>query len=189
MNPIASYRNREWLYQLTGQVEKLANVTRKGFKELNVQLQATSRMTLQNRMALDMLLLKEHGVCGYLKDTVDHCCIHIPNVTQDVEHDLDLLGKIEKETEKIREDMSEDWLGKLFKGLGWNLSYWLQSIIKTLFLLLIVFLMIMLLYNCLKKQFANKIAVNCMIMSEVPTILPRYSPSPPPRYTEANTAV
>ena len=52
-------------------------------------------------MALDMLLLKEHGVCGYLKDKLDHCCIHIPNVTQDVEHDLDLLGKIEKETEAI----------------------------------------------------------------------------------------
>ena len=119
MNPIASYRNREWLYQLTGQVEKLANVTRKGFKELNIQLQATSRMTLQNRMALDMLLLKQHGVCAYLKDSLDHCRIHIPNVTQDVEHDLDLLGKIEKETETIREDMSEDWLGKIFSGLGW----------------------------------------------------------------------
>ena len=78
-----------------------------------MQLQATSRMTLQNRMALDMLLLKEHGVCGYLKYKLDHCCNHIPNVTQDVEHDLDLLGKIEKETEnQFEKDMSEDWLRK-----------------------------------------------------------------------------
>ena len=100
MNPIVSYGNREQLYQLTGQVEELANVTRKRFKELNFQLQATSRMTLQNRMALDMLLLKEHGVCGYLKDRVDHCCIHIPNVTQGVEHDIELLRKIEEDTEQ-----------------------------------------------------------------------------------------
>lgn len=64
--PLATYRNREWIYQITGQVERLANVTR------------TLRMTLQNRMALDMLLLKEHGVCGYLKDRIDHCRIHIP---------------------------------------------------------------------------------------------------------------
>ena len=90
-------------------------------------------------MALDMLLLKEHGVCGYLKDKLDHCCIHIPNVTQDVEHDLDLLGKIEKETEAIQKDMLKDWLGKIFSKLRWNLSSWIQSIIKTLFLLLLVF--------------------------------------------------
>ena len=29
LNPIASYRNRAWLYHLTGQVEKLAKVTKK----------------------------------------------------------------------------------------------------------------------------------------------------------------
>ncbi|XP_056217422.1 uncharacterized protein LOC130159631 [Falco biarmicus] len=182
LNPIASYRNRAWLYHLTGQVEKLANVTKKGFKELNIQLQATSRMTLQNRMALDMLLLKEHGVCGCLKDKLDHCCIHIPNVTQDVEHDLDLLGKIEKETETIQKDMSEDWLGKIFNKLGWNLSSWIQSIIRTLFLLLVVFLMSMLIYACLKKQFTNRIAVSRMIMREVPTISPRHDPLP--KYVE-----
>lgn len=51
-------------------------------------------------------------MCGYLKDRLDHC--YIFNVTQDVEHDLELLNKIEKETETIREDMSEDWLGKKF---------------------------------------------------------------------------
>ena len=139
-------------------------------------------MTLQNRMALDMLLLKEHGVCGYLKDKLDHCCIHIPNVTQDVEHDLDLLRKIEEETETIQKDMSEDWFGKIFNKLGWNLSSWIQSIIKTLFLLLVVLLMSMLVYACLKKQFTNRIAVNRMIMREVPTISPRYDPSP--KYVE-----
>ena len=117
--------------------------------ELNLQLQATSRMTLQNRMALDMLLLKEHGVCGYLKNRVDDCCIHIPNVTQGVEHDQDLLGKIEEE--KVQEDMPEAWIDKIFSGLGWNLSSCIKSLIGTLFILLVVFLMIVLIYSCLKK--------------------------------------
>ncbi|XP_055650001.1 uncharacterized protein LOC129783700 [Falco peregrinus] len=183
LNPIASYRNREWLYQLTGQVEKLTNVTKKRFKELNIQLQATSKITLQNRMTLDMLLLKEHGACVYLKDRLNHSCIHIPNVTQDVEHDLDLLGKIEKRyrinsRRYVRRLAGENFFNKL----GWNLSSWIQSIIKTLFLLLIVFLMIMLVYACLKKQFTNRISVNRM--REVPTIPSRHSP--PRQYAETN---
>ena len=64
LTPLSIYSNRPWVYKLIGQAEKLANVTRKGFKQLNLQLQATSGMTLQNRMASDMLLLKDHGVCG-----------------------------------------------------------------------------------------------------------------------------
>jgi len=74
-------------------------------------------MTLQNRMALDMLLLKEYGVCEYLRDRIDHYSLHIPNVTQDVEHDLNLLKQIEKDTQKIQQDMQENWLDKIFNGL------------------------------------------------------------------------
>ena len=152
LTPLAPYRNREWICQLTGQVERLANVTRKGFKDLNLEFQANSRMTLQNRMALDMLLLKEHGVCGYLKDTIDHCCIHIPNVTQDVEHDLDLLEKIEDNTQKLQQDMQESWIDKIFSGLGWNLGSWVKSLISTALVLLIIFSTIILIYYCLRKQ-------------------------------------
>jgi len=139
-------------------------MTRKGFKQLNLQLQATSRMTLQNRMALDMLLLKEHGVCGYLKDRVDHCCIHIPSVTQDVEHDLNLLEQIEGDTQEIQQDMQENWLNKIFNGLGWNLSFWVKSLISTGLLLLTVFLVILLIYYCSKRELTNKTAFNRMII-------------------------
>lgn len=65
LTPLAIYKKREWIYQLTGQVERLANATRKEFKDLNLQLQKTSKMALQNRMPLDMLFLKEQRVCGY----------------------------------------------------------------------------------------------------------------------------
>ncbi|XP_040977460.1 uncharacterized protein LOC121232958 [Aquila chrysaetos chrysaetos] len=185
LTPLAIYRNRDWLYQLTGQVEKLANVTRKGFRDLNIQLQATSKMTLQNRMALDMLLLKEHGVCGYLKDRLDHCCIHILNVTQDVEHDLELLGKIEKDTQELLQDMQESWIDKIFKGLGWNLSSWIKSLISTVLTLLIIFLMIILIYYFLKKQITRKTSFNRMIIQAVARQQNGQSiPEFPPAYSE-----
>ncbi|XP_063036750.1 uncharacterized protein LOC134432180 [Melospiza melodia melodia] len=48
LGPIANYQSREMLYKLTGQVGRLARVTWEGFKELNIQLQATTKMTLHN---------------------------------------------------------------------------------------------------------------------------------------------
>lgn len=132
-------------------MEKLANEIRQGFKDLNLQLQATSRMTLKHRIALDMLLLNEHGVCGYLIDRIDHCCIYISNVTQDVEHVLDLLENVEQNTQKIQEAVQQNWMHKIFKGLGWNLSSWIKSLINTAIVLLIIFFMITLIYYCLKR--------------------------------------
>ena len=167
LTPLSTYRNKAWLYKLTGQVEKLANVTRRGFRQLNLQLQATSRMTLQNKMALDMLLLKEHGVCEYLKGRRDHCCLHIPNVTQDVEHDLNLLKQIEKDTQEIQQDMQENWPDKIFNGLGWNISSWVKSLIGTGLLLLVVVLIILLIYYCLKKELTSRTAFNRMIIQAI----------------------
>ena len=81
--------------------------------------------------------------------------------------------------------MSEDWLEKIFSGLGWNLNSWLKSLIKTLFLLLIVFVMIILIYARLERQFINRLAAHRRIMREVPHMPPGYSP--PPKYGETNT--
>lgn len=185
LTPLAMYRNRDWLYQLTGQVEKWANVTRKGFRDLNIKLQATSKMTLQNKMALDMLLLKEHGVCGYLRDRMDRCCIHIPKVTQDVEHDLELLGRIEKDTQEMQQDMQENWIDKISKGLGWNLSAWIKSLITTVLTLLIISLMIILIYCFLKKQITHKTSFNRMIIQAVARQQNGQSiPENPPAYSE-----
>lgn len=46
-----------------------------------------------------------HGVCGYSKDKTDPCCIHIPNVTQGVEHDLDLLENVEENIHELQQNM------------------------------------------------------------------------------------
>ncbi|XP_063252425.1 MLV-related proviral Env polyprotein-like [Prinia subflava] len=128
------------------------------------EIQATTKMTLQNRLALDMLLLKEHGVCGYLKGQIDHCCIHIPNVTADVEHDISQLKQIEHEAQKEQKDLATSWLGKIFEGLGWNVSSWIKSILENLIILLIIFLVIWLVYRILKREIQKKASWNRTIM-------------------------
>lgn len=76
----------QWaLENITWQVHVLSNWTRYTFGELNLQVQQVSKMTLQNRLALDMLLLKEQGVCGILNLSDAECCITIHNATTSIE--------------------------------------------------------------------------------------------------------
>ncbi|TRZ18414.1 hypothetical protein HGM15179_008655 [Zosterops borbonicus] len=175
--PVANYQNREMLYRLTGQVDRLARVTREGFRELNMQLQATTKMTLQNRLALDMLLLKEHGVCGYLKGQIDHCCVHIPNVTADVEYDISQIKHIEHEVQEEQKDLATTWLDKIFNKLGWNVSSWVKSILENLIILLIIFLVIWLAFRILKREIQKRTSWNRTIMK---TLTRDKTPHPAP---------
>uniref|UniRef100_A0A674P252 ERVV2 protein n=1 Tax=Takifugu rubripes TaxID=31033 RepID=A0A674P252_TAKRU len=59
-------------------VQRLANLTRDAVAGLSEQVAATSLMTVQNRMALDMLLAEKGGVCAMFGD---QCCTFIPNNT------------------------------------------------------------------------------------------------------------
>lgn len=51
---LSAFRNRPAIDNLTLQMETLANATHLGFAEISEQLQATAKMTIQNRLALDL---------------------------------------------------------------------------------------------------------------------------------------
>lgn len=59
-------------------VQRLSNYTRDGFEAVHGQLSATSLVSYQNRLALDMVLAKEGGVCSIIGDS---CCSYIPENT------------------------------------------------------------------------------------------------------------
>jgi len=75
--------NQLYIENLTWQVESLANWTRIETHAVDLKLQATSKATLQNRLALNMVLLKESGVCGWLNASYPDktCCVSIPNIS------------------------------------------------------------------------------------------------------------
>lgn len=66
MPQVTAFQNQRILYNFTRQTEALASAAPVGLEELNVQLQATSNMALQNKLVLDLLLLHENGTCGTL---------------------------------------------------------------------------------------------------------------------------
>lgn len=137
-------------------------------------------MVLQNRLALDTLLLKEHGVCGFLKDRIDHCCIHIPNVTIDVEHDIEQLARVEQDAEQEEKDMTTGWLDKIFSE--WNISNWVKSLLETVIISVIVGVLIWLTFIMLKSLILRKTTWNWTAMQTIARHTEPQPQHPPPAY-------
>lgn len=120
-------RHQFVLENLTWLVHVLSNWTNYAFRERNIQIQQLSKMALQNRLALDILLLKEQGVRGMLNLTNGQCCITTHNTTTTTEEARKKMKEVSKQTGKLfRAMQSKDWFD------GWTLSSWLQTILRSL---------------------------------------------------------
>lgn len=71
-------KNVDWINYLYYNQQRFINYTRDAIKGLAEQLDRTSLMAWQNRMALDMLLAEKGGVCVMFGSS---CCTFIPNNT------------------------------------------------------------------------------------------------------------
>ncbi|XP_037400183.1 1-phosphatidylinositol 4,5-bisphosphate phosphodiesterase delta-3-A-like [Pygocentrus nattereri] len=74
--PVTPNKNVDRINYVNYQVMRLVNLTKVAVEGLSAQLSATSLMTIQNRMALDMLLAETGAVCHIFGDM---CCTFIPN--------------------------------------------------------------------------------------------------------------
>uniref|UniRef100_A0A669R3W4 Uncharacterized protein n=1 Tax=Phasianus colchicus TaxID=9054 RepID=A0A669R3W4_PHACC len=97
-----SYRTApDVLENLTWQSHVLRNWTEHASGELNLQVQQVSKVTLQNQLALDMLLSKQHEVCGMLNLTDRECCITIHNATTTIAEAHQKMKEITEQTGEL----------------------------------------------------------------------------------------
>ncbi|XP_018080241.1 syncytin-1-like [Xenopus laevis] len=73
-------KNVDWINYIYYNQQRFVNYTRDALQGLAEQLESTSQMTVQNRIALDMLLAERGGVCKFL-DKSTTCCTYIPDNT------------------------------------------------------------------------------------------------------------
>ena len=65
--------------------------------------------------------------------------------------------------DKIKEeqrDAEQNWLGATLEGLGFQLEGWLKSLLQTILLLVIVFIVIGLVYACIKAKIDRSSTMN-----------------------------
>lgn len=109
-------------------VAKQANFTSKSLADLSDE-EITRQATLQNRAAIDFLLLLHNYRC---EEFAGLCCLNLSSRAEDI-HDTiqkmqSLIGDLKKE--------SSDWLGSVFQG--WSVSGWIKSLIQTGLLLALI---------------------------------------------------
>uniref|UniRef100_A0AAQ4PPM8 Uncharacterized protein n=1 Tax=Gasterosteus aculeatus aculeatus TaxID=481459 RepID=A0AAQ4PPM8_GASAC len=71
-------KNVDWINYIYYNQQRFINFTRDAITGLHEQLDKTSLMAWQNRMALDMILAEKGGVCRMFGSA---CCTFIPNNT------------------------------------------------------------------------------------------------------------
>ncbi|XP_078520394.1 uncharacterized protein LOC144785288 [Lissotriton helveticus] len=109
-------------------VDRLSASTAQSLMLVEGEMQSIRAMVLQNRLALDVLLAKEGGVCKVLK--VQECCTYIPDNSKPLEKVIRNITDIHKEIEdlsrenvweKVGHGMSEvgGWISTLGKSFVW----------------------------------------------------------------------
>ncbi|RMC03398.1 hypothetical protein DUI87_20595 [Hirundo rustica rustica] len=130
-------------------VAKQANLTTDALANLLSEEETTGQAALQNRAAIDYLLLLHGHRCEEFEGL---CCFNLSSKAEDVHAAIqrmkDMVSDIKRKT--------NDWLNGLFTN--WGLSGWASSIIKTLLLCLFILLLVMLAFGLLKKMLYNLVA-------------------------------
>ncbi|XP_077462118.1 uncharacterized protein LOC144077893 [Stigmatopora argus] len=114
---ITPNKNVDRINYLHYNVQKLGNYTEQGFVAIKEQLAATSLMTFQNRIAVDMLLAEKGGVCAMFGD---ECCTYIPNNTSpegsltDAIDGLQTLNRNMKKHSGVSESVWQRWWRDMF---------------------------------------------------------------------------
>ncbi|XP_051775277.1 syncytin-2-like [Erpetoichthys calabaricus] len=122
--------------------QRFLNFTKDAIEGIHEQLDRTSLMTWQNRLALDMLLAEKGGVCAMFGDA---CCTYIPNNTApdgSITRALAGLTALSKElsTNSGITNPWDQWFASSFGSWG----QWIRSV----FISLVVTFCLLLLVGC-----------------------------------------
>ncbi|NWT49159.1 SYNA protein, partial [Chroicocephalus maculipennis] len=107
-------KNVDWINYIYCNQQRFINYTRDAFKGIAEQLDATSRVVWENRIALDMILAEKGGVCVMLGNW---CCTFIPNNPAPD----DTITKALQGLTTLADELAEN------SGIDTSLTGWLDS--------------------------------------------------------------
>ena len=129
---------------------KQTNATSEALSGLLLDVDSVRHATLQNRAAIDFLLLAQGHGC---EDFEGMCCMNLSDHSESIHKSIQLL---KQGVQKLQLDDGWDWLTKLLQG--WGLGSWLKGLLQTVIILGLVFLCLMLCIPCFCTCLQNMIA-------------------------------
>uniref|UniRef100_A0A8C0HNI8 Envelope glycoprotein n=1 Tax=Buteo japonicus TaxID=224669 RepID=A0A8C0HNI8_9AVES len=124
------------IVNISATLEIIENATTDAIRGLQLEIQSLSKVVLQNRMGLDMLLAKERGLCVVINQT---CCTYI-NQNQQIATDIEEIWEKTKILHEASQDDTSwgltDILEKLTSWLP-NLAWLKQFFVTTTIIILL----------------------------------------------------
>jgi len=127
-------------------VENLANTTADALGKLQAEVDSLAKMTIQNRLAVDMLTAKEGGVCILINQS---CCSYLDG-RQQVEKDIGKIWELSKELHLIAVDDTSWGFTELWEKLtSWlpNLA-WLKQLFVTVLIIILLSIVLCVTVRC-----------------------------------------
>ncbi|XP_040445890.1 syncytin-1-like [Falco naumanni] len=85
---------------MSAEIEQMFNLTTDAINRLNQEVKSLSKVVIQNRMALDLITLKEGGVCMIINQS---CCVYVDQSNQ-IETDINKIWNKVQILHKVSQD-------------------------------------------------------------------------------------
>jgi len=125
------------ILNISEETEKLANSTARGLLTLQKEVSELSKITIQNRIALDITLASQGGVCTILNVS---CCMYSDR-SGELITDVQKIWEVSKQMQQVQRHNTlwgftdtASWLTSWFL----NLATWLKKALVTLFFVVIM---------------------------------------------------
>ncbi|XP_032297272.1 syncytin-A-like, partial [Coturnix japonica] len=138
---VAAARALKEIERLACWTAKQANVTSQLLSDLLVDVSGIRHAVLQNRAAIDFLLLAQGHGC---QDVEGMCCFNLSDHSESMHKQLAWLQDHTKKI-GIQDDPFGNWLGSIFGGIG----PWIKQLLKVLVIGLILFLALLICIPCI----------------------------------------
>ncbi|XP_074992084.1 syncytin-A-like [Calonectris borealis] len=134
------------IVNISATVEKIENLTTDAVLGLQTEVSSLSKVVLQNRMALDIIMAKEGGVCLVINQS---CCSYIDQ-EQRIETDITRIWQQSRVLHEVTQDDTSLGLFELWKKLtSWLPNFtWLKQLFIAVIMLIILGVVVCCMLQC-----------------------------------------
>ncbi|XP_063280585.1 syncytin-A-like [Prinia subflava] len=151
-------------------LSKQANATSAALSDLLKDEETTRHASLQNRAAIDFLLLAHGHGC---QDFEGMCCFNLSSRSESIHANIQKLRELVKD---LKIEKNPDWVNDLFGQ--WGLTGWVASLVKGILWIFIVIVIVLVMFSCLVYCFKRTIG-NAFLLNTESVIVAAVRPGRP----------